>query len=277
MQMKTNRSGTSRLETAQVTRDFMVAPLEMRMQMHMFGAMWAPHKRVTLMTMIPYKRIAMDHINRMGRTFTTWSNGLGDVSLTPLITVWSSGNHRLQFNPGISAPTGSIDKRGGTLMGPDQKLPYPMQLGSGTPDIRAALSYSGASEWWHWGAQPGATVRLGRNKHDYRLGNRFKGTAWLGRKLDEVLGASLRATWEEWGDIKGHDSELTRTMVPTAEAGLRAGERLDMSIGVSLEGTEKILKDHRFAFEAGFPVYQYLDGPQLETDWTLTIGYQYPF
>jgi hypothetical protein len=34
-------------------------------------------------------------------------------------------------------------------------------------------------------------------------------------------------------------------------------------------------KGHRLAFEASLPVYQNLNGPQLEVDWTLTIGWQY--
>jgi hypothetical protein len=38
----------------------------------------------------------------------------------------------------------------------------------------------------------------------------------------------------------------------------------------SLEGT-------RFAFEVLFPLYRDLDGPQLETDWTMTAGIQYAF
>jgi hypothetical protein len=33
----------------------------------------------------------------------------------------------------------------------------------------------------------------------------------------------------------------------------------------------------RIAIEMGVPAYQRLDGPQLETDWTLTTGVQYAF
>ena len=37
------------------------------------------------------------------------------------------------------------------------------------------------------------------------------------------------------------------------------------------------LEGLRFAFEMLFPLYRNLDGPQLETDWTLTSGVQYVF
>ena len=33
----------------------------------------------------------------------------------------------------------------------------------------------------------------------------------------------------------------------------------------------------RLGFEMLFPLVRDLDGPQLETDWTLTVGLQYAF
>ena len=32
--------------------------------------------------------------------------------------------------------------------------------------------------------------------------------------------------------------------------------------------------ENRLAFEGGAPVYQDLNGPQLETDWIMTFGWQ---
>ncbi len=37
-------------------------------------------------------------------------------------------------------PTGSIDERGATPMGPNMQLPYPMQLGSGTYDLEPSFT-----------------------------------------------------------------------------------------------------------------------------------------
>ena len=38
-----------------------------------------------------------------------------------------------------------------------------------------------------------------------------------------------------------------------------------------------ILRNQRFAFEMGVPLYRWLYGPQLETDWRLWAGWQYAF
>jgi hypothetical protein len=34
---------------------------------------------------------------------------------------------------------------------------------------------------------------------------------------------------------------------------------------------------HRLALELGAPIYQDLNGPQMETDWMLTVGWQKAF
>jgi len=41
--------------------------------------------------------------------------------------------------------------------------------------------------------------------------------------------------------------------------------------------TRGFLKGNRFAVEAGTPVWQNLRGPQLETDWNITAGWQLAF
>ena len=53
--------------------------------------------------------------------------------------------------------------------------------------------------------------------------------------------------------------------------------QLDVLAGLDFEVPSGPLAGIRFAVEAGLPVYQRLDGPQLETDWTTTIGAQYAF
>jgi len=39
--------------------------------------------------------------------------------------------------------------------------------------------------------------------------------------------------------------------------------------GINIYISKTVLKGMSFGIEAGFPVYQDLDGPQLETDWLL--------
>ena len=64
-------------------------------------------------------------------------------------------------------------------------------------------------------------------------------------------------------------------MVPTADPDLRAGQRLDLGLGVNFLNGTGDLAGLRLAAELLLPVYQDLDGPQLEVDSTLVLGLQY--
>ena len=64
---------------------------------------------------------------------------------------------------------------------------------------------------------------------------------------------------------------------PPFFADLRAGTHLDAGLGVNLYVPGGPLAGFRLAAEALLPVYQDLDGPQLETDVQLVVGAQYAF
>ena len=70
-----------------------------------------------------------------------------------------------------------------------------MQVGSGTYNFLPGLTYLGAVEKWAWGAHVDGVVRIGDNKFDYTLGNRYDITAWGARKLTDWSSGSLRLDW----------------------------------------------------------------------------------
>ncbi len=83
--------------------------------------------------------------------------------------------------------------------------------------------------------------------------------------------------WSQWFDIGGADPRLNAGMVPTADPELRAGQRLDLLLGLNVFADRGRLDGLRIAFEAGLPVYQHLDGPQLETDWLTSVSVEWTF
>jgi len=66
-------------------------------------------------------------------------------------------------------------------------------------------------------------------------------------------------------------------MAPTVREELRGGTRVGIPLGLNLYFPSGALKGHRIAAEWHIPVYQTLNGPQLETDWVLTLGWQKSF
>ena len=273
MHMDGNRDGTDRVSDSEVLADYMVTPTSMDMDMHMFGAMYGVNDSFTAMVMLPYVTKSMKHLTRMGGRFTTKSEGIGDLRLAGMYKLSEQAGSMLHFNLGISLPTGSIDERDDTPAAMNAKLPYPMQLGSGTYDLMPGISYRAHGENYSWGAQAMATIRLGENDNDYTLGDKLELSGWVERKLGRSFSVSARLNAQSWSDIDGADPDLNPAMIPTADPELRSGKRVDLLLGVNYDTH----KGNRFGIEVGKPVYQNLDGPQLETDTLLTANWRYTF
>jgi len=277
MEMTGNLQGGHELSEREVLNDFMVAPRDMTMRMQMIGVMYGLRYDLTLMAMVPYLSLKMRHVNRAGIRFRTVSRGVGDLKLSALYELCRRGRRRLILTPGVGLPTGSIDERDDTPAGRNQKLPYPMQLGSGTLDLLPGVTYLAESRAWAWGGQLLATLRLGRNSNDYRLGNGYEVTTWLTRRWDKRFSTSVRIHGKAWGDIHGADGDLNPAMDPTADPGRRGGRKIELLLGAAYDFSEGRHAGHRLALEAGLPVYQYLEGPQLGSDWRITAGWQWAF
>lgn len=297
MSMAGNVEGTDSLSPAQISTTvpnrffgrpmqpptLRVVPTEMNMDMHMVGSMYAPTDRVTLVGMLSHVTKEMKHVTFAGATgtqtlgtFTTRASGLGDTSLAALVRLRERDAQRLHLTAGFTLPTGDIDAEDEVLaptgMRPTLRLPYPMQLGSGTYDLTGALTYTRFGERGSWGAQWRSTFRTGDNDEGYRFGDEHRVTAWLSRLLSARLSWSARVEAYDRGNIHGMDP-LIVAPVQTADPLKQGATRVDAAVGLNYISP----REHRVAFEMVVPLRQDLDGPQLETDWRLTAGYQFTF
>ncbi len=279
MSMDGNRSGTSGLSNAQVLTQFPVTPTDMDMDMHMFGFMYGLNQTVTLVAMIPYIQSSMNHVTRMGGRFKTESSGFGDIRLGTLLRLWafetpSLGAHRFHLNFAVGLPTGDIKVVDNTPVGADSRLPYPMQLGSGTVDLFPGLTYTGLRNDVSWGFQFVQTLRLGQNDQGYSVGDNYQVTSYGAYRWTNWVSTSLRLNWLDWKNYDGADPNLNPMMIHTADINRRGGERLDILPGVNFLFPEFMGYENRLGVEFGVPIYQNLNGPQLETDWTVMVGWQ---
>ncbi len=284
MEMDGNRSGSRNISSDEVRRSFFVSPLEMTMEMHMFGAMYGLGNNLTLMAMLPYVDKSMDLVTRGGRRFTTRARGLGDIKLMGIYTLYNEeygeeSSHNLNLNLGLSLPTGDTNKKDYTPMSGDMRvrLPYPMQLGSGTYDPMLGITYTNLQPQWSWGLQFKTMQRLGKNNEGYRLGDEYHASTWAAYRHSDYLSASVRLNGKSWNNISGRDERLNPAIVPTARTDLRGGERAELGIGINFIQQDGMFKNHRLAAEFILPFYQHLDGPQLEVDYAYTLGWQATF
>lgn len=285
MHMEDAARGTNSVELSNVLNDYMVAPVDMDMEMHMFGLMYGATDKLTLMGMVPYVHKEMTLQNRMGTRFRTRTDGVGDLKFGGIYTLYDSGvdkeihrrTDKLLLNFGTTVPTGSIDERGHTPMGANQKLAYGMQLGSGTFDPNIGLTYTHKNKDWSWGTQANALIRLGQNDEGYRLGNQYKATGWLARSINKNLSISGRLEGSLIEKIHGSDDELNPAMASGADTANSGGKRVDGIIGINLYDPDGKAKGHRLAAEFGLPLYQDLNGVQLQTEYRVMLGWQFAF
>ena len=280
MNMTGIRAGTRRVAESEVLQNFMVTPTSMRMNMQMLHLMYAPTDDVTLMVVAQHLRLSMDHLTRMGSRFTTEAAGLGDSRAEVFYNAYGDvreQGHRIVLGAGVSLPTGSTEERGDTPAGRDQLLPYPMQLGSGTFDLLPTITYLGQTNRWAWLGQADANLRLGKNNSDYALGDRLRLTGWGSRTLTNWLAVNGQVEGQIWGNIDGANPGLNPAVVPTADPTLRGGTLVDIAIGLDFYVARGTARGNRLAVELTLPVYESLEGPQLETTWHLAAGWSVTF
>tara|TARA_R110002072_G_scaffold13418_7_gene56180 strand:+ start:4829 stop:5902 length:1074 start_codon:yes stop_codon:yes gene_type:complete len=264
-----------------------VVPEKMQTDMHMLGVMYAPSDRVTLMAMVNYLERDMQHTTFAGMTgatllgeFRTSNAGFGDTKLSSLWGLYSSERHQLHLNMGVSIPTGSITAKD-TVLTPMNtamklRLPYAMQLGSGTWDVEPGITYRGVYERWGWGAQYGASIRMGENDEDYQLGDTHQLTAWGSYRVADAVSISARLNHRFDGDLDGADQKIMAP-VTTANTDNYGGRRSVIAIGLNLVGQKGALRGHRVAMEYLTPIDQDLNGIQMDLDDSITFSYQYAF
>ncbi|RKQ70947.1 hypothetical protein DES40_0254 [Litorimonas taeanensis] len=303
MDMDGNRDGTNSLSSETIATTIAnpffgqpmqpptlrVVPENMKMDMHMVGAMYGLSDRITLMGMTSYLKNDMDHTTFQGGMgtnvlgeFTTKSKGFGDSTIGAIIGLddGSKTSRQINLNLGLSLPTGSIEETDDILtpmgMTPTVRLPYPMQLGTGTYDLKSNVTYFDRSGKVGWGGQTSLRLPLGKNDEGYRKGNQLQGTAWVSYEPAYWLSFSGRIKATAQRAISGQDSAIVAP-VQTADPFNHGGEQVEALFGVNLAGQTGALRGHRLALEVGLPVYRNLNGPQLETDSTVTLGWQKAF
>ena len=294
MSMEGNRIGTNEVSPEFIVTNvanrfsppatLRVVPTKMTMDMHMFGAMYAAADWLTLMFMGMYIEKSMDHITFQGGsgttrrgTFTTTSSGIGDTKVSGMFRISKNNTNKVHINMGLSLPTGDTDKRD-TILTPggarnNVVLPYGMQLGSGTFDILPEVTYSGKIDELSWGAQYMGTFRIGDHK-GYSLGDIHQVTSWLSYQPQPSVSISTRLAYKNEDKIDGIDGRISLP-VQTADPDKYGGDTINLYFGLNLVGQTGALRGHRLALEAGIPVHQDLNGLQMETDYTITAGWQF--
>ena len=280
MRMDGNRQGNDKISDDLIYESFMVAPQQMNMHMSMLGIMYAPSDQVTLIAMqdLVWKdmdltaRMTMGNGMPMFNDFKTSSSVLGDMKLSVLIGLLSKPKASLHLNTGLNIPIGEIQNRDATPMMADAKLPYAMQLGTGTLDFRFGATFRSDSGHWSYGVQQLNTIRTGENSEGYRFGNTYELNTWLAFRFTNTFNATIRVSASAQGSINGSDNELNPMMVTTADTSNYGGELIRGALGANILLFRNALI---LGVEMITPIYRNYNGIQMDERWGVNSSLRY--
>jgi len=271
------REGRDDLARDELDGAFDRIPEEMTWTTHTLELAYGVRERTTLWASLPFVEKELESHTSGGASFDSSSDGVGDlvVGLTRLAHETERGG-RLLFHVGLGLPTGSTDEEDEVPGAGSQRLPYPMQIGTGTYELHPGAYWIQSCKLWSWGAGARWRVHLDRNDEDYAPGDSTLVQVWATRELATDLVGTLRLSYAGWGDYHGEDDELDPDVDPLDDPHRQGGERADLGAGLAWEmGGAK--RANRLEVDLGVPVAEWLDGPQLSTEWIVTAGWRFSF
>jgi opacity protein-like surface antigen len=306
--MRGNYIGTSQIAPAQVTtipwvpnsvyalpnflagnptRTLRNAPDNMKMQMHMFSVHYGITDWLNLMVMgsVSDRNMCMTVFNGPSGPIplnptNSATQGWGDTSVQGLVRLYQDDIHHLHANLGLSLPTGSINQEiihqhpSGLFL--PKRGYYGLQLGTGTYDSLFGLTYTGKLNAWSWGVAYRGRVALGANDSGYLRGPWNEISAWGGYEILPGLSATGRLAATIWDRVYGRDNLIAGAQQGTVPY-YQGGERVRLLGGFDCHVTFPGFKPIRLAVEAGAPVYQRLNGPQLGESWEVNTAVGFGF
>jgi hypothetical protein len=282
MSMGGNYQAGNALSDEMVFNNYLMSPKHMMMNMHMIMAMYGISDRFTAMVMLHLNHSHMSmnmpnssHSNHSHSSEHQHHNhgmnsfGLADTKIQLLYALYEKGYHRLLLHGGFSLPTGSLSVRGHDEMYAQSPLPYAMQLGTGTADFIPGITYTYQHKKITASAQVQYTARMYNNPYNYRWGNEWNASSWLGYKLNQSWGLAYKIDFWNQEKMKGFDSRINPILEPAANFANYGGTTLSNSFSTHL-----FLGKHRISIECGIPIYQKRLGIQMHRIFDLMVGWQ---
>jgi len=239
---------------------------------HEFEFLYGYNEIWTLFATLPYLDHDMDVAASGGGTSTLQSSGVGDLELGGIRNLYEGDGEVVRMHIGIGVPTGSFDEKDGGAL-----LPYQMQLGTGTFDLRPGVAYLSQEESWSWGAQARGRIHLDKNSDDWARGDEGNLGIWAATEFSADVAGSLRLDYYGWSDYHGGNDALDPTFNPAFDPHTEGGERLDIHVGAMWQLGSSSVKEQQLGIEFGVPIDEWLDGPQLQTDFVANFSWHLAF
>ena len=232
-------------------------PQSMNKSMYMAGMMYAPSDKVTFAASVKLSNSNMDMLMMAGE-MSSGAKGIGDLGFSAIIPLYSHHDRRLLVRLGASIPVGATNK----LNAVGFRVSLGMQPGTGSWGFTPSITYSQFLKGWSYGVQANASLWLDDNQFGERVGDKFGLTSWAAAQVTKSISVSSRLAYS---DI----AATTGIMMPVS------GDERQILAGFM--GLNTLVGGHRFAIEAGVPLWQDRGLNALKSEFSLIFGWQKAF
>ncbi len=233
----------------------------------------------TILAYLPFQHNEITSRTATGNSLASFTNP-GDIRIMGLLVLSRGEGSQSHLNLGLNFPVGFLEATAsnGVLQ---RKIPYQLRTSSGTYDLLLGYTYRKQYDDWTWGAQANAVLPTGLNTLGYELGNQFQLTSWVSRRWTDRWSSSARLDGRVIQNIRGFDARIQplTAISPVYSTTTQASQSVNALLGVNylLTRPGHRIREQRVFLEAGTPVFQRVDGPQLGLSWTLNAGWGMTF
>lgn len=284
--------GNSSTTALDVYSSYLAYNPSMKMDMHMVMGMVGISDRLTGMVMFHYIQNSMpmeifgNHIHTMsGMTMSAntsmemRTSGMGDVKLHALYGIVKNRTTQVVLSLGASLPIGTIYQKGSQddMFYAGTRLPYMMQLGSGTWDLLPGITFVTQKNAFALSTQVLGNLHLNKNNVGYRFGNEISANIWFGYNWWKGFGSTIRIEGSTIDKIDGFDKTIYAYNEIAANPINYGGTRIQGLVGLTYQFEKGFIANHRVAVEFGLPLYQNVNGFQNKLKQTWMASWSYSF
>lgn len=272
--MSGNLNGNSEVEIYDIFDKYNSISESNKIESHKVGFMYGVSRKINLMTSIGFTLKTMNLLSKKNQAFQVSSSGVEDVNFFGLYSIIDKSMNKTHLNIGISFPIGSISANDNFSSSTIIKLPYNMQIGSGTWNTRLGFTTFFQLEKISFGLQPSYKIHIGKNSYNYSFGNILNVNYWAAVKISNWISVSLNLQNKFTDKIRGIDTELTSNIVPQSNTYNYGFYLFNSSIGTNIIPPFEKFKNIRIGIEYFLPLLQNYNGIQMGVDNNFVIGLQ---
>ena len=266
------RKGTDPIDVIQLKNQFDLIPISQVKEEYGLELLSGFSERMTFFLYAPYVQNTLmawaknPNFEDGYEQVTQTSKGVGDFQMGLIYDAVPTRNWDVHLHYTISFPTADFNQASTIGLLGRKILPYGMQLGSGTIDMKPGLSIVRYWRSWRFGHHSAATFRYDQNDKGYALGPDYKSSLWVSKSWTPYWSTAFRISGSYLSGIVGSHADIDADLSPDTAASSVGYKRVNMGVSSNFVFNFWKFKGVSCDIEYLRPSYQNMAGIQLHLE-----------